>query len=85
MHNARFCVCAENAIYIYMYTYGTGSDPAAFLETYVAVLEAAGRGLSSGAAVVKMAACRAVNRLVPRLKILGTFEPIQIPGNDGVL
>lgn len=45
--------------------------PAGLLDTCVAVLDVVGRGLSADSAMVKLAACRAVNRLVPCLKSLG--------------
>lgn len=53
----------------------TGRDGAGPLEgtvdTSVAVLEVVGRGLSAESPMIKLAACRAVNRLIPCLKDVG--------------
>lgn len=49
---------------------GTG-PPAGALDTCVAVLEVVGQGLSVDSPMIKLAACRAVNRIIPCLKELG--------------
>lgn len=46
-------------------------DTSGSLDTCVAALEAAGRGLNAASPMIKLSACRAINRLVPCLQRLG--------------
>lgn len=54
--------------------------PAGALDMCVAVLEVVGRGLSVDSPMIKLAACRAVNRLIPCLKGLGDHAVDMLAG-----
>eukprot|EP01048_Picozoa_sp_COSAG05_P013889 COSAG05_NODE_1522_length_4642_cov_18.667841_3_plen_613_part_00 len=73
LYSRSLVTAAQSCNAVILIANEAGRDASTFLDTCVAVLEATGLGLTtSSSPAVKLAACRAVNRLVPCLKELGS-------------